>query len=137
MVSTDALPAFDLEVKTNPNIAGTYAHFLGRYVRDLNVMPLMDGLRRITLLPAQWLSQASSAFEKKGRIQRGADADLVIFDPETIAARAQYGDPYQPSIGISHVLVAGRPVVVDGVQVEGRYPGQHLLGSRVNELTNQ
>ena len=127
MVSTDALPAFDLEVKTNPNIAGTYAHFLGRYVRDLGVMPLMDGLRRITLLPAQWLSQASSAFETKGRIQVGADADLVIFDSETIAARAEYGDPYQPSVGIAHVLVAGRPVVVNGSQVEGRYPGQHLL----------
>ena len=127
MVSTDALPAFDLEVKTNPNIAGTYAHFLGRYVRDLEVMPLMDGLRRITLLPAQWLSQASSAFETKGRIQVGADADLVIFDSETIAARAEYGDPYQPSVGIAHVLVAGRPVVVNGSQVEGRYPGQHLL----------
>ena len=127
MVSTDALPAFDLEVKTNPNIAGTYAHFLGRYVRDLGVMPLMDGLRRITLLPAQWLSQASSVFETKGRIQVGADADLVIFDSETIAARAEYGDPYQPSVGIAHVLVAGRPVVVNGSQVEGRYPGQHLL----------
>lgn len=127
MVSTDALPAFDLEVKTNPNIAGTYAHFLGRYVRDLEVMPLMDGLRRITLLPAQWLSQASSVFETKGRIQVGADADLVIFDSETIAARAEYGDPYQPSVGIAHVLVAGRPVVVNGSQVEGRYPGQHLL----------
>jgi N-acyl-D-aspartate/D-glutamate deacylase len=127
MVSTDALPAFDLEVKTNPNIAGTYAHFLGRYVRDHGVMPLMDGLRRITLLPAQWLSQASSVFETKGRIQVGADADLVIFDSETIAARAEYGDPYQPSVGIAHVLVAGRPVVVNGSQVEGRYPGQHLL----------
>ena len=127
MVSTDALPAFDLEVKTNPNIAGTYAHFLGRYVRDLEVMPLMEGLRRITLLPAQWLSQASSVFETKGRIQVGADADLVIFDSETIAARAEYGDPYQPSVGIAHVLVAGRPVVVNGSQVEGRYPGQHLL----------
>jgi len=129
MVSTDALPAFDLEVKTNPNIAGTYAHFLGHYVRDLQVMTLMDGLRRITLLPAEWLSQASGAFKKKGRIQLGADADLVIFDPATIAAKAEYGDPYQPSVGIAHVLVAGRTVVVNGAQVEGHYPGKHLLAT--------
>ena len=127
MVSTDALPAFDIEVKTNPNIAGTYAQFLGRYVRELKVMPLMEGLRRITLLPAQWLALASDDFSRKGRIQVGADADIVIFDAGKISPQAQYGDPYKASQGIYHVLVGGRPVVTDGEQVEGRYPGKHLL----------
>ena len=131
MVSTDALPAFDIEVKTNPNIAGTYAHFLGRYVRELEVMPLIEGLRRITLLPAQWLALASEDFSKKGRIQVGADADIVIFDADKIAPRAKYGDPYKTSLGIHHVLVGGRPVVTEGEQVEGRYPGKHLLAPAV------
>ncbi|MAV74315.1 MAG: D-glutamate deacylase [Halieaceae bacterium MED-G27] len=127
MVSTDALPAFDLDVKTNPNIAGTFSHFLGRYVRDLGVMPLMEGLRRITLLPAQWLELSSDAFAKKGRLQVGADADIVVFDPDTIAAEAAYGDPYQPSVGISTVLVGGRLVASEGRRIEGRYPGKHIL----------
>lgn len=127
MVSTDALPAFDIDVKTNPNIAGTYAQFLGRYVRELEVMPLIEGLKRITLLPAQWMALASDDFSRKGRIQVGADADIVIFNADEIAARAQYGDPYKTSLGIHHVLVGGRPVVADGEQVEGRYPGKHLL----------
>ena len=60
----------------------------------------MDGLQRITLLPAQWLSQASSAFETKDA-SSGGGCDIVIFDPATIAAKAEYGDPYQPSVGIS------------------------------------
>ncbi len=64
---------------------------------------------------------------KRKDAQEGADADLVIFDPATIAAKVEYGDPYQASVGISHMLVAGRPVVTDGEQVEGRYPGRQLL----------
>ena len=131
MVSTDALPAFDIDVKTNPNIAGTYAQFLGRYVRELKVMSLMEGLRRITLLPAQWLALASDDFSRKGRIQVGADADIVIFDAGKISPQAQYGDPYNASQGIHHVLVGGRPVVTDGEQVEGRYPGKHLLAPTI------
>jgi N-acyl-D-aspartate/D-glutamate deacylase len=87
----------------------------------------MEGLRRITLLPAQWLALASKDFESKGRLQEGADADLVIFSATRIAAKAQYGDPYQPSDGIAHVLVGGRLVVQNGHQVEGRYPGKHLI----------
>lgn len=127
MVSTDALPALDLDTKTNPNIAGTFSRLLGHYVRDQKVLTLSDAIKRITLLPAQWLEQASPVFKHKGRIQVGADADLVIFDPKRIATTAAYGDPYQTSAGVNWVIVGGSVVIENGQRLEGRYPGRRLI----------
>ncbi|MBT5577240.1 MAG: amidohydrolase family protein [Porticoccaceae bacterium] len=129
MVSTDALPAIDTSLPTNPNIAGTFSRVLGHYVRERNVLSLHDALAKMSLYQAQWMEQASSLFKKKGRIQIGADADIVIFDPNTVAANADYGDPYLAPTGIIHVLVAGEIVVKDSVNLEGSSPGQKLLGA--------
>lgn len=128
MVSTDALPATDRDILANPNIGGTFSRLLGHYVRDRGVLELPDALARISFYPAQWMEQASPAFKKKGRLQEGADADIVIFNPDTVAANATYGDPYNPSTGISHVFVAGRQVVENSQRIEGRYPGRRILG---------
>ena len=128
MVATDALPAVDLRVKTNPNVAGTFSRVLGHYVRDTGLLTLSDGLARMSLYQAQWLSQSSSSFDKKGRIQLGADADIVIFDPIKVQANAAYGDPYQPPSGIPYVVVAGQIVVKNSVVVAGVYPGKRILG---------
>ena len=129
MVSTDALPAIDTSIPTNPNIAGTFSRLLGHYVREREVLSLSDALARSSLYQAQWMEQASPVFKNKGRIQRGADADLVIFDAQTIAANAVYGDPYLKPTGMLHVLVAGELVVQNGQPEEGPAPGQKLLGS--------
>ena len=129
MVSTDALPAIDTSIPTNPNIAGTFSRLLGHYVREREELSLSDALARSSLYQAQWMEQASPVFKNKGRIQRGADADLVIFDAQTIAANAVYGDPYLKPTGMLHVLVAGELVVQNGLPVEGPAPGQKLLGS--------
>ena len=128
MVATDALPAIDLSIKTNPNVAGTFSRVLGHYVRDTGLLTLSDGLARLSLYQAQWLSQASSSFDKKGRIQEGADADIVIFDASTVQANAAYGDPYQAPTGIPFVIVGGQLVVNNGVSIDGVYPGKRLLG---------
>lgn len=127
IVSSDALPALSLSQKTNPNIAGTYSRLLGHYVRDHNTLSLMDAIGRATINPARWLEKSSDVFKRKGRLQVGADADLVLFDPEKIMPRAAYGDPYQPSRGIGWVIVGGEVVVANGQRVEGRYPGKRIL----------
>jgi hypothetical protein len=127
MISTDALPALDVGILSNPNIAGTFSRFLGHYVRDRGLMSLMDGIAMTSYKQAKWMQQVSAAFTKKGRIQIGADADIVIFNPDTIQAEATYGKPYEPSSGITHVLVGGRLVVESGQRIEGRYPGKRIL----------
>jgi N-acyl-D-aspartate/D-glutamate deacylase len=129
MISTDALPALDLDVLTNPNIAGTFSRVLGHYVREEKVLSLMEALSKMSLIQAQWMEQASPVFAHKGRIQVGADADIVMFDPKTVAANATYGDPYEKPTGIRHVLVAGRQVVKDSNRIEGRYPGKKILAN--------
>jgi N-acyl-D-aspartate/D-glutamate deacylase len=128
MVSTDVTPALDRDILANPNGAGTFSRFLGHYVRERELMTLSDGLARITLFPAQWMEGVAPQFARKGRVQVGADADLVVFSADDIEARATYGDPFVPPVGLSHVVVGGRIVVDEGVIVEGRYPGQRILG---------
>lgn len=128
MVSTDALPAIDINLPTNPNVAGTFSRVLGHYVRDRKVLDLNEALAKLSLYQAQWMEQASPAFKKKGRIQQGADADIVIFDPQTVAANAVYGDPYLKPTGIIHVLVAGTQVVRHAQSVEEQSPGIKILG---------
>lgn len=127
MVSTDALPALDRDILTNPNIAGSFSRLLGFYVREKQVLSLKTALAMTSYNAAKWLEQASPAFARKGRIKVGADADIVIFDANTIDAKATYGNPYEPSEGISNVIVAGRIVVADGKRIEGRYPGRKIL----------
>jgi N-acyl-D-aspartate/D-glutamate deacylase len=128
MVSTDALPAFDRDVLANPNIAGSFSRFLGHYVRERGLMSLSDAVARTSYLQARWMQQVSNEFAAKGRIQVGADADIVVFNPQQIGAAADYGVPYRPARGISAVLLGGRLLVDQHGVVEGRYGGRRLLG---------
>jgi hypothetical protein len=108
----------------HPRLAGTFSRVLGHYVRDEGVLTLMDALRRMTLLPAQRLEAHAPTMLNKGRLRVGADADITIFDPRTVLARATYAEPLLPSAGIRYVLVGGVVVMTDGTLNDNLAPGR-------------
>jgi len=110
----------------HPRSTGTFGRFLGRFVRELEIVDWMEGIRKITLLPAQRLERSIPGMERKGRLQIGMDADVTVFDPATVQERASYANPAQMSAGISHVIVNGTLVLVDGEIAEGAAPGKWL-----------
>jgi N-acyl-D-aspartate/D-glutamate deacylase len=114
-----------LEEKVPPH-NGAFSKILARYVREQNALDLMDALGKMTVLPARRLQNYAPAFARKGRVQPGMDADLVIFDPELIEDRASYRDPYQTALGIEYVVVAGIPVISDAKLLPNVSPGRYL-----------
>ena len=110
----------------HPRGAGTFARILGRYVREQGALELMDALARMTILPTLRLEEFVPAMETKGRIRVGSDADITIFDPETVIDRATYLEGSLTSDGIEYVLVNGIPVVYEGEIVEGVRPGKAI-----------
>jgi hypothetical protein len=107
----------------HPRCAGSYARILGHYVREQKLLPLMEAIRKMSLGPAQRLEHHAPMFKKKGRVQAGADADLVVFDPAKVIDRSTYDNPTKPSEGFAYVLVNGVPVVKDGALQTGVLPG--------------
>jgi dihydroorotase len=105
--------------KGHPRSAGTFARVLGHYVRETGALSLMEAVRKMSLMPAERLQERVPAMRNKGRIREGADADLTLFDPATVADASTYEDPAKYSIGIRYVLVNGTPVVSDGKLREG------------------
>ena len=125
MVASDGIPFS--QGRAHPRGAGTFARVLGYYVRERGVLSLMDGLRKMTFLPAERLAAVAPQMASKGRVQVGADADLTLFDPDQVIDRATYDAPDRYSDGIRHVIVAGTFVVRDGELVDGVAPGQAIL----------
>jgi N-acyl-D-aspartate/D-glutamate deacylase len=106
----------------HPRTSGTYAKILGRYVREEGLLSLEDAVAKMTIRPARRLESRAPAFARKGRLQPGMDADVTIFDPETVIDRATYVDGTLPSDGIPYVIVAGE-VVVDRGEITAARPG--------------
>ena len=121
MIASDGAYADGSEAgRGHPRGAGTFARFLGHYVREEGVLPLEEAIRKITSLPADFLGLTD-----RGRIKEGYAADLSIFNAETIIDRSDWDYPQRFSEGIVHVLVNGVPVLRDG-SLTGQTTGRFL-----------
>lgn len=123
MIATDGLVK---NGKGHPRTAGSYSRILGHYVWELGALTISDAVRKMALMPAQRLEHVTPIMKKKGRVQVGCDADLVVFDPERVIDTATYQSPTAPPEGIIHVLVNGVPVVSNGLLVEDAQPGREV-----------
>jgi N-acyl-D-amino-acid deacylase len=107
--------------RPNPGSYGTFPRILGRYSRDLGLFSLEEAVRRMTSYPAQRMNLAGV-----GRIAEGVAADLVLFDPATIADRTTRNRPDAPPIGIHTVLIGGQIVAQNGRLLPGPLRGRVL-----------
>jgi len=124
MIASDGLPS-------HPREAGTYCRVLARYVREQKSLTLIDAVRKMSYMPAQRLASATPAGLRKGRLQAGADADVIVFDLATVADEATYADPGKTSIGMRYVLVQGVPIIAEGKLQGDQRPGRAITGTLV------
>ena len=112
----------------HPRNAGTYSRVLSQYVREKGALTLMDAIRKMSLMPAQVLERSTADGRRKGRLQEGADADIVVFDAATIRDRATFEKPMEPSTGVRYLVVGGTVLVDEGKIVPDVFPGRALVG---------
>src|SRR6185295_15346456 len=111
-----------LKANPHPRSYGNFARLLGKYVRDENVMPLEEAVKRLSGLPATNLG-----LDHRGFLKQGMFADVVIFDPATVADKATFEKPHQYSVGVKQVFVNGIQVLKDGEHTNAK-PGRALWG---------
>src|SRR4051812_16389310 len=110
------------KTSTHPRAYGNFARLLGKYVRDEHVIPMEEAIRKLTSLPADTLR-----IKQRGRLAKGYFADVVVFDPKTIADHSTYEKPHQYATGVKHVWVNGGQVIKDGEHT-GEKPGRVVRG---------
>jgi N-acyl-D-amino-acid deacylase len=111
-----------LKSMPHPRAYGNFARLLGKYVRDEKLLPMEAAIYKLTGLPA-----GNLGLDRRGLLKEGYFADVVVFDPATIADKATYDRPHQYAVGMKHVIVNGVLVLKDGEHT-GAKPGRALWG---------
>ena len=116
-----------LKSSAHPRAYGSFARVLGKYVREEHVISLPEAIRKLAALPSSNLGLA-----RRGVLKPGKFADVVVFDPATIADKATFEHPHAYAVGVRDVFVNGVQVLKDGEHT-GKTPGRALWGpGRVN-----
>ena len=125
MIGSDGMPYSAL---AHPRTAGTFCRVLGKYVREDKVIDLNTAIEKMSLLPAKRLEKISPMMRYKGRIQVGMDADITVFNPNTVSDKATFEKGLAFSEGIEYVLVNGVMMIRQGKTVSNTFAGQPVFG---------
>ncbi|MBS0640699.1 MAG: amidohydrolase family protein, partial [Proteobacteria bacterium] len=112
------------DATSHPRSAGCFTRFIRHWVRERRAVSLLEGVRKCALIPAEILQASTPAMAAKGRLTVGADADVVVFDLETITDKAEFTAMNRPSEGVRHLLVGGVPLITDGALDLAARPGR-------------
>jgi N-acyl-D-amino-acid deacylase len=111
-----------VKTSTHPRAYGNFARLLGKYVRDEHAIPIEEAIRKLTSFPA-----ATLRIKDRGTLAPAFFADIVVFDPKTIADTSTYEKPHQYAVGVKHVWVNGGQVLKNGEHT-GQKPGRAVRG---------
>lgn len=118
----------------HPRGSGTYARVFGKYVREDKTISLMDGIKKTSYLPAKRLENIAPKMKYKGRLEIGADADITIFNPDTIIDNSNVKETEKPSTGIEYVIINGQIVKDKEGLRKNIYPGQAIKSYFVDNI---
>lgn len=125
IIGSDGMPYAPL---AHPRTAGTFSRVLGKYVREEKLIDLNTAVEKMTILPAKRLESIAPMMRFKGRIQVGADADITIFNPNTVIDKASFDNGLAFSEGIEYVIVNGVIALKNGKTVSNTFAGQPVFG---------
>ncbi len=111
-----------MKQSTHPRAYGSFARLLGKYVREEKVITLQEAIHRLTLFPATNLK-----IKKRGKLEPGFYADVVVFDPQEVQDHANFKEPHQLATGVYHVWVNGVQVLKNQEHT-GELPGRVVWG---------